>query len=62
MIIEQEQLLSMLGYDNVGCAEKCLKKQGVAVIYGKEGRISTTLDALNQVLLKIKSKPPIEID
>lgn len=63
MIINQEQLLEMTGYDSVSSAEKCLKKQGVAVIYGKNGRISTTLDAINSVLLNKQSeKQKFEID
>ena len=62
MIIEQEQLLSMTGYKNVADAEKCLKKQGISLIYGKGGRISTTLDALNKALIDKKHSPNIEID
>jgi hypothetical protein len=63
MIIEQEQILSMTGYNNAGSAEKCLKDQGVPILHGKGGRIYTTIDALNAALLgKPLDKQQFEID
>ena len=53
----------MTGYEHAASAEKCLKKQGIPVIHGKNGRISTTLEAINAALLqKPIEKQMLEID
>lgn len=63
MIIYEEQILKMTGYENAASAEKCLLKQGISVIHGKNGRISTTMEAINAALLnKPVERPALEID
>jgi len=49
-IVNSEQLQKATGYDRLGDIEKCLKKNGVRVLYGKNGAIITTIDTLNAAL------------
>jgi len=49
-IVNSEQLQKATGYDRLRDIEKCLKKNGVRVLYGKNGAIFTTIDALNAAL------------
>jgi|GEM_PF-3379218 hypothetical protein len=53
------------GYDRTVDLEKCLKKNGIRVLYGKNGQPFTTLDAINAALgLKaesIRTKEEIDI-
>ncbi len=49
-IVNSEQLQKATGYDRLSDIEKCLKKNGVRVLYGKNGAIFTTIDALNAAL------------
>lgn len=59
MIITQKEILEITGYNNIQSAKKCLQEQGILVITGKNGRIFTTLESINNVLInnsfKIKS-------
>lgn len=41
------ELQQLTGYERPGDLENCLKKQGVPVLRGKDGRPFTTIDALN---------------
>ena len=55
-IINSEQLQKATGYDRPGDIERCLKKNGVRVLYGRNGVVFTTTDAINAALgLKAKS-------
>ena len=49
-LITTDQLKTATGYDRPGDIEKCLRKNGVRVLYGKGGKIFTTLDAINSAL------------
>ena len=63
MIIDHEQILKITGYSNAGSAEKCLKEAGIPVLHGKNGRISTTLEAINAALLnKPRERQQFDID
>jgi len=50
ILIDSEQLQKATGYERPGDLEKCLKKNGVRVLYGKNGQPFTTLDAINAAL------------
>ncbi len=50
MLIDSEQLQKATGYERIGDLEKCLKKNGVRVLYGKNGQPFTTIDAINAAL------------
>ena len=49
-LITTDQLKAATGYDRPGDLEKCLRKNGIQVLYGKNGKIFTTLDAINAAL------------
>ena len=56
ILIDSEQLQKAIRYERLGDFEKCLKKNDVRVLYGKNGQPFTTLDAINAALgLKISS-------
>lgn len=48
-IVDTEQLKSVLGYERPGDIERCLTKNGVRYICGKNGPVTTT-DAINAAL------------
>ena len=50
ILIDSEQFQMAIGYERLGDLEKCLKKNGVRVLYGKNGQPFTTLDAINAAL------------
>ena len=50
ILIDSEQLQKATGYERIGDLEKCLKKNGVRVLYGKNGQPFTTIDAINAAL------------
>lgn len=50
ILIDSEQLQKATGYERIGDFEKCLKKNGVRVLYGKNGQPFTTIDAINAAL------------
>jgi len=57
ILTDFEQLQKVIGYERLGDLEKCLKKNGVRVLYGKNGQPFTTLDAINAALgLKAKGE------
>lgn len=49
-LIATDELKRATGYSNTSDVEKCLQKNGIRVIYGKNGHIFTTLDAINNAL------------
>ena len=49
-IVTHEELKAATGYDNNASLEKCLRSQKVPVLYGKDGHVFTTLDAINNAL------------
>jgi hypothetical protein len=59
-LVTFDQLKVATGYDRPGDVEKCLRKNGVRFLHGKNG-IYTTLDALNAAMgLKFKNLPDNE--
>lgn len=50
MLIDTAQLQKATGYERPVDVEKCLKKNGVRVLYGKNGQPFTTIDAINVAL------------
>ncbi|NOT13580.1 MAG: hypothetical protein HOP23_17430 [Methylococcaceae bacterium] len=62
MLIDSEQLQKATGYERPGDLEKCLKNNGVRVLYGKNGQPFTTLDAINAALGLKTSDAKEEID
>lgn len=53
-IVNPEQLQKATGYERPCDVEKCLKKNGVRVLYGKNGAVFTTIDAINAALGLVK--------
>jgi wobble nucleotide-excising tRNase len=49
-LVTHEELKAATGFDNNAALEKCLRGQKVAVLYGKNGHVFTTLDAINNAL------------
>lgn len=49
-LVTQDELALSTGYTRAGDIEKCLRKQGVRVLYGRGGKIFTTTDAINVAL------------
>lgn len=49
-LIAEDELLNWLGYTQRGKLEERLRQLGVPIIYGRGGRICTTLEALNAAL------------
>jgi hypothetical protein len=62
ILIDSEQLQKATGYDRHADLEKCLKKNGVRVLYGKNGQPFTTLDAINAALGLKASEAREDID
>jgi hypothetical protein len=62
ILIDSEQLKKATGYERPGDLEKCLKNNGVRVLYGKNGQPFTTLDAINAALGLKTSDAKEEID
>lgn len=54
-LVTHEELKAATGFDNNAAIEKCLRSQKVPVLYGKNGHVFTTLDAINNAL-GLKSK------
>jgi len=59
-LITFDDLQALTGYTRPADVERCLKKQGVTVIIGRDGRPATTIEALNQALgvRQDKESPP----
>ena len=59
-LITFDDLQTLTGYSRPADVERCLKKQGVTVIIGRDGRPATTIEALNQALgvRQDKESPP----
>ena len=51
MIIDEAQLLHRFGFERRGDLQKCLDRQRIPYFTGKGGKIVTTLQAINQVLI-----------
>lgn len=49
-IINPEDLKKATGYERPCDIEKCLKKNGVRVLYGKNGSVFTTVEAINAAM------------
>ncbi len=49
-IITHEELKAATGFDNNAALEKCLRSQKIPVLYGKDGHVFRTLDAINNAL------------
>ena len=59
-LVTLDQLKIATGYDRPGDVEKCLRKNGVRFLYGKNG-IYTTIDALNAAMgLKSDNLPDLK--
>lgn len=56
-IVSFEQLQEATGYSQCSTVEKCLRKNGVPFLYGNNGKIFTTVDALNAAI-GLKSSTP----
>lgn len=50
-LITQDKLLKAFGYERPADLRKCLDSQGVAYFLGKNGKIFTTIQALNAILI-----------
>ncbi|QSB01863.1 hypothetical protein JWZ98_02575 [Methylomonas sp. EFPC1] len=58
-LIDTEQLKTVTGYDRPGDIERCLRAAGVRFLHGKNGKIFTTIDAINAAMgLKSQILPP----
>jgi hypothetical protein len=44
MMITEEELMRATGYDRHSSIEKCLRKQGIPVFFGKNGRLFVILE------------------
>lgn len=49
-LVTHEELKAATGFDNNAALEKCLRSQKIPVLYGKDGHVFTTLDAINKAL------------
>ncbi len=49
-VVTFEQLKTITGYSISSCIEACLNKNGVRFLYGRNGGIFTTVDALNAAM------------
>ena len=49
-IVTSKDLQEATGYERPCDVEKCMKKNGVAILYGKNGTVFTTIDAINAAL------------
>ncbi len=49
-LITIEQLKSVTGYNRPGDIERCLRGAGVRFLHGKDGKIFTTVDAINAAM------------
>ena len=49
-LITFDDLQALTGYSRPADVERCLRKQGVMLIIGRDGKPATTLEALNQAL------------
>lgn len=62
-LVFEEGLLKATGYTGRGRLLQHLKKHGVPYFEGKGGRVYTTIDALNSVLIpNTKNSEPIEFE
>ena len=62
-LVTHEELKSATGFDNNAALEKCLRNQKIPVLYGKDGHVFTTLDAINNALgLKFIEQTPEQIE
>jgi len=62
-LVTHEELKSATGFDNNAALEKCLRNQKIPVLYGKDGHVFTTLDAINNALgLKFIEQTPDQIE
>lgn len=59
-LIDTEQLKNVTGYDRPGDIERCLRAAGVRFLYGKSGKIFTTIDAINAAMGLESQVPPTE--
>ena len=49
-ILTNEELKKATGYDKNSAIEKCLRAQKIPLLYGKDGQVFTTIDAINSAL------------
>ena len=49
-LVTHDELKAATGFDNNAALEKCLRSQKIPVLYGKDGHVFTTLDAINNAL------------
>lgn len=62
-LINQPELLKATGHKTKSSLEKCLRAQKVRFLYGKNGEIFTTLDALNAAMgLQSQTQEPESIE
>lgn len=49
-LIKEEQLLDWLGYSRSADVERKLRQHGIGFIFGKQGKICTTMEQLNKII------------
>jgi len=50
-LVKQSELLETFGFKSPAALRKCLDRQGIHYHLGKAGKITTTIQALNQPLI-----------
>lgn len=50
-LVTEAQLMEWLGYQRRADVEEFLRGQGVPILYGRGGRLCTTLEAINKTVL-----------
>lgn len=61
-IVHEEQLKQAFHCRQRGSLEKLLRSQGIRVLYGKNGEIVTTVDALNRAMGVVTQDQEDEVD
>jgi glutamate 5-kinase len=50
-LLTEEDLRDWTGYQRRGDIERVLRERAIPIIYGRDGQICTTLEAINRTLL-----------
>ena len=50
-LLTESELCEWLGFQRRSALEKWMRQQGIPIIYGKQGRICTTLEAVNKAII-----------
>ena len=51
-LLTEAELSQWLGFSRRAALEKWLREHGIPIIYGKQGRVCTTLEAINQAIIE----------